>query len=95
MEQVFTVPEREYAFITEQVVINMPRKSARIYTTVRDQSSDPLDDSNTQAEITFTELLAAEPSITGAEVTAFKKILKAIIAAGWNKTLADITEEPF
>lgn len=94
MEQTFTVPAEDYLFITEQIVINLPRKMVRIYTVIRDQSSNPVPDSTTQAEITFTELLAGEPSITGADVTTFKKILKAIVAVGWNKTLADITVEP-
>ncbi len=93
MEQTVNVPQKDLLFITNQVTLNLEQKTAMVYTTMRDPDNI-LPPKEVQKNVSFQEVIAAEPTITGAEVTAFKKILKAVVAAGWNKALANITVEP-
>ena len=92
MRQTFTIPEQELDFVTQQLQINLDNKTATVTVwNVPSGSSEP--PSSTQKVIDVVTSFSG--SMSGPEVTAFKKGIKLIVADAWNKAYEDLDGDPF
>ena len=86
MAQIFTIPEHDEEFNTGIIILNLDTKEANV------QVARTVLGGGTMTEhkiIDVIPLFQSEMSV--AEITAFRKGLKLIVADAWGKTLTDIT----
>ena len=92
MIQTFTVPEHDEEIFTENLQLDLQQKICIVNIGTRPVGS--LDaPKREQKPVDVPVVLAAE--LTVDEIAAFKKGIKAIVAYGWGKTIAEITGEVF
>lgn len=86
--QIFTIPEHDEEFITENISINLVDKAAIVHVGTKPVGAEGAAN-QIQKRIEVTPLFIA--NMTGPEITAFKKGINLIVAEAWGKALTDIT----
>lgn len=92
MKQQFTIPSKITEFNTDDIQLHLQTKKATIFVSIKDSGSLEKAFSVTK---TVDVVNAFSGSMSGPEVTAFKKGLKLIIADGWGQTFEDLSGDVF
>jgi len=91
MKQTFTIPEKQIEFTTEILQLNLQAKHAVVHVSTGNSGSE-------KKPATVSKVIdvqnAWSGSMSGPEVTAFKKGLKLIISTAWEQSYGDITGDP-
>lgn len=91
MKQTFTIPSIDVEYEVSDVNLNLETKTA-IVNFRRTVVSTGEDLGMTHVSVNVVDLFQSD--LVSAEITAFKKGLKSIIAGAWGRQLADITNDP-
>ena len=92
MNQIFTIPQQNIEFITEQIQLVFQTKQAIVHVSTRPSGSE---EKPSYVGKTIDVLSAFSGSMSGSEITAFTKGIKLIVSEAWGSTLEDLTGDPF
>jgi hypothetical protein len=103
MKQTFVIPEEQKTipamdvdYFTNEVVLKLDDKTALVnFDRINVTDPDKHISMGFQTKTVDLVQLLSDEGFSASEVTTIKTFVKAVVAKGWDKVTADITEEPF